>query len=254
MTLVRRRGLLLVLSSPSGAGKTSITRALVERDDRHRGEAPCVADAEVERRAERARRIDGDKRQAQRAAQRDDKGRDDEERSDPGRGTADRQHGRRRAEQQDDEGERKDEEPQDGARLDRRLAEDDHPRHRDQRRRGKDEPEHRRRHRRGDHRGRESRRLDEPVGDRRAGEAREKNEHAEAGTPPREARRRRDPTGEHADDGNFHGTHLTPSPARRGGSGWGKFPAAVAATTCTQLPPSQPSPAGGGRRLRHASI
>ena len=32
MTLVRRRGLLLVLSSPSGAGKTSITRALVERE------------------------------------------------------------------------------------------------------------------------------------------------------------------------------------------------------------------------------
>jgi guanylate kinase len=32
MTLVRRRGLLLVLSSPSGAGKTSITRALIERE------------------------------------------------------------------------------------------------------------------------------------------------------------------------------------------------------------------------------
>lgn len=32
MTLIRRRGLLLVLSSPSGAGKTSITRALIERD------------------------------------------------------------------------------------------------------------------------------------------------------------------------------------------------------------------------------
>jgi guanylate kinase len=32
MTPVRRRGLLLVLSSPSGAGKTSITRALAARD------------------------------------------------------------------------------------------------------------------------------------------------------------------------------------------------------------------------------
>jgi guanylate kinase len=32
MTSIRRRGLLLVLSSPSGAGKTSITRALIERD------------------------------------------------------------------------------------------------------------------------------------------------------------------------------------------------------------------------------
>jgi guanylate kinase len=32
MTPIRRRGLLLVLSSPSGAGKTSITRALIERD------------------------------------------------------------------------------------------------------------------------------------------------------------------------------------------------------------------------------
>jgi guanylate kinase len=29
---IRRRGLMLVLSSPSGAGKTTITRALVERD------------------------------------------------------------------------------------------------------------------------------------------------------------------------------------------------------------------------------
>jgi guanylate kinase len=33
MSLVRRRGLLLVLSSPSGAGKTSITRALVQREN-----------------------------------------------------------------------------------------------------------------------------------------------------------------------------------------------------------------------------
>ncbi|MDJ0982958.1 MAG: guanylate kinase [Kiloniellales bacterium] len=30
---IRRRGLMLVLSSPSGAGKTSISRALLERDD-----------------------------------------------------------------------------------------------------------------------------------------------------------------------------------------------------------------------------
>jgi guanylate kinase len=29
---IRRRGLMLVLSSPSGAGKTTITRALIERD------------------------------------------------------------------------------------------------------------------------------------------------------------------------------------------------------------------------------
>jgi guanylate kinase len=32
MTEIRRRGLLLVLSSPSGAGKTTITRALVEAE------------------------------------------------------------------------------------------------------------------------------------------------------------------------------------------------------------------------------
>jgi guanylate kinase len=31
-TLIRRRGFLLVLSSPSGAGKTTITRRLLERD------------------------------------------------------------------------------------------------------------------------------------------------------------------------------------------------------------------------------
>ena len=30
---IRRRGLMLVLSSPSGAGKTTISRALLERDD-----------------------------------------------------------------------------------------------------------------------------------------------------------------------------------------------------------------------------
>src|ERR1700755_734171 len=30
--LIRRRGFLLVLSSPSGAGKTTITRRLLERD------------------------------------------------------------------------------------------------------------------------------------------------------------------------------------------------------------------------------
>ena len=30
---INRRGLMLVLSSPSGAGKTSISRALLERDD-----------------------------------------------------------------------------------------------------------------------------------------------------------------------------------------------------------------------------
>jgi len=30
---VERRGLMLVLSSPSGAGKTSISRALLERDE-----------------------------------------------------------------------------------------------------------------------------------------------------------------------------------------------------------------------------
>ena len=29
---IRRRGLLLALSSPSGAGKTTITRRLIERD------------------------------------------------------------------------------------------------------------------------------------------------------------------------------------------------------------------------------
>lgn len=33
METVRRRGLMLVLSSPSGAGKTSIARAILERDD-----------------------------------------------------------------------------------------------------------------------------------------------------------------------------------------------------------------------------
>lgn len=32
-TVIRRRGLMLVLSSPSGAGKTTISRALLERDD-----------------------------------------------------------------------------------------------------------------------------------------------------------------------------------------------------------------------------
>src|ERR1700722_19073911 len=32
MTDIRRRGLLLVLSSPSGAGKTTLTRALVDRE------------------------------------------------------------------------------------------------------------------------------------------------------------------------------------------------------------------------------
>lgn len=32
-TSIRRRGLMLVLSSPSGAGKTTISRALLERDD-----------------------------------------------------------------------------------------------------------------------------------------------------------------------------------------------------------------------------
>ena len=31
---ITRRGLMLVLSSPSGAGKTSISRELLERDDR----------------------------------------------------------------------------------------------------------------------------------------------------------------------------------------------------------------------------
>src|SRR3984885_7776493 len=31
-TAIRRRGFLLVLSSPSGAGKTTITRRLLERD------------------------------------------------------------------------------------------------------------------------------------------------------------------------------------------------------------------------------
>jgi guanylate kinase len=34
VTRIRRRGLLLVFSSPSGAGKTTITRRLVERDPR----------------------------------------------------------------------------------------------------------------------------------------------------------------------------------------------------------------------------
>ena len=32
-TMITRRGLMLVLSSPSGAGKTSISRALLEQDD-----------------------------------------------------------------------------------------------------------------------------------------------------------------------------------------------------------------------------
>jgi guanylate kinase len=53
MTLIRRRGLLLVLSSPSGAGKTSITRALVARD------AGLRMSVSVTTRAQRPGEIDG---------------------------------------------------------------------------------------------------------------------------------------------------------------------------------------------------
>jgi guanylate kinase len=50
---ITRRGLLLVLSSPSGAGKTTITRALVERDQRLR------ISVSVTTRARRSGEIDG---------------------------------------------------------------------------------------------------------------------------------------------------------------------------------------------------
>jgi guanylate kinase len=53
MTPIHRRGLLLVLSSPSGAGKTSITRALIERD---RHIHPSVS---VTTRARRSGEVDG---------------------------------------------------------------------------------------------------------------------------------------------------------------------------------------------------
>src|SRR5258708_37587905 len=50
---ITRRGLLLVLSSPSGAGKTSITRLLVERDH------ALDISVSVTTRAPRAGEIDG---------------------------------------------------------------------------------------------------------------------------------------------------------------------------------------------------
>jgi guanylate kinase len=53
MTPIHRRGLLLVLSSPSGAGKTSITRALIERDRRIR------ASVSVTTRARRPGEVEG---------------------------------------------------------------------------------------------------------------------------------------------------------------------------------------------------
>lgn len=50
---IRRRGLLLVLSSPSGAGKTTITRALVDQD-------PILTmSVSVTTRARRASEVDG---------------------------------------------------------------------------------------------------------------------------------------------------------------------------------------------------
>jgi guanylate kinase len=50
---IRRRGFLLVLSSPSGAGKTTITRRLVERD-------PCLRlSVSVTTRPSRAGEVDG---------------------------------------------------------------------------------------------------------------------------------------------------------------------------------------------------
>ena len=50
---IRRRGLLLVLSSPSGAGKTTITRRLVERD------ANLSISVSVTTRRPRAAEVDG---------------------------------------------------------------------------------------------------------------------------------------------------------------------------------------------------
>jgi guanylate kinase len=51
--MIQRRGILLVLSSPSGAGKTSITRALVERD------ADLGMSISVTTRPRRAEEVDG---------------------------------------------------------------------------------------------------------------------------------------------------------------------------------------------------
>jgi guanylate kinase len=53
MTQIHRRGLLIVLSSPSGAGKTSITRALIQRDGR------IHASVSVTTRARRPGEVDG---------------------------------------------------------------------------------------------------------------------------------------------------------------------------------------------------
>ncbi|MDE2228871.1 MAG: guanylate kinase [Alphaproteobacteria bacterium] len=50
---IKRRGILLVLSSPSGAGKTTITRALVERDRR------LTLSVSVTTRPRRAGEVDG---------------------------------------------------------------------------------------------------------------------------------------------------------------------------------------------------
>ncbi len=50
---IARRGILLVLSSPSGAGKTTITRELIARDPR------LKISVSVTTRAKRAGEIDG---------------------------------------------------------------------------------------------------------------------------------------------------------------------------------------------------
>jgi len=51
--MIQRRGILLVLSSPSGAGKTSITRALVD------GDAGLAMSISVTTRPRRAEEVDG---------------------------------------------------------------------------------------------------------------------------------------------------------------------------------------------------
>src|SRR5579875_169928 len=53
VTEIKRRGILLVLSSPSGAGKTTITRALIARDPR------LQISVSVTTRAKRSGEIDG---------------------------------------------------------------------------------------------------------------------------------------------------------------------------------------------------
>ncbi len=57
---LKRRGLMFVLSSPSGAGKTTLTRMLLEKQCRNGGKPPVVLSISVTTRAPRPGEVDGE--------------------------------------------------------------------------------------------------------------------------------------------------------------------------------------------------